>query len=61
MGYSPWGRERVGHDLATKQRQQPPSTHFTQPQGKEPSLHLMFLYPALPRPHSVPQMWAGKA
>ena len=23
MGYSPWGRKRVGHDLAAKQQQTP--------------------------------------
>ena len=23
MSYSPWGHKRVGHDLATKQEQQP--------------------------------------
>ena len=26
MGYSPWGRKRVGHNLATKQQQQKYST-----------------------------------
>ena len=25
MGYSPWGRKRVGHDLETKQQQMKPS------------------------------------
>ena len=28
-GYSPWGRERVGHDLATKQQQDASSTFHT--------------------------------
>ena len=25
MGYSPWGRKRVGHDLVTKQQQLTPT------------------------------------
>ena len=25
VGYSPWGRKRVGHDLGTKQQQMKPS------------------------------------
>ena len=28
MGYRPWGSERVGHDLAPKQQQQPQATFF---------------------------------
>ena len=31
VGYSPWGHKRVGHDLVTKQQQQPSYSEPVQP------------------------------
>ena len=46
VGYSPWGRKRVGHHLATKQQQQ--TTHCTQTsacsQGWSSQLQTFFFF-----------------